>query len=170
MTASRDGKIRRAMPRDAEPLAVLRFEFRSAVDAAHEARSDFIDRCARWMRRHLSPGGSWRAWMAEQEGQVSGAIWLQLLEKLPNPVAEPERHGYISNLYVRPQFRGCGLGSRLLAAALAECEASSVDAIVLWPTAKSRSLYERHGFSVPTDLMARRPLRSSYTGTSNVDG
>jgi hypothetical protein len=37
--------------------------------------------------------------------------------------------------------------------ALAHCRESRVDSVILWPTARSRTLYARHGFSEPTDMM-----------------
>ena len=88
-----------------------------------------------------------------------GTVWLELIEKLPNPVGERERHGYITNLYVRAEQRGAGAGTRLLRAALAECDARGVDAVLLWPTPRSRSLYEREGFRPASDLLERRQSR-----------
>jgi N-acetylglutamate synthase-like GNAT family acetyltransferase len=67
-------------------------------------------------------------------------------------VAEPELHGYITNLYVRETARG-GVGGRLLAAALEECAAAGVHAAFLWPTGGSRSLYRRFGFSGEGEVM-----------------
>jgi GNAT superfamily N-acetyltransferase len=87
-------------------------------------------------------------------------VWLQLIEKLPNPVAEPEWHGYVSSLYVEPSERSGGLGSALLAECLAECASRAVDAVVLWPTPRSRTLYLRHGFAVHDDLLQLRGHRS----------
>lgn len=94
--------------------------------------------------------------MADDRGAVVGTVWLQLIQKLPNPVAERELHGYISSLYVTPEHRGAGVGTLLLRAVLEECDARGVDAVLLWPTPKSRSLYERHGFAVRSDLLERR--------------
>ena len=85
--------------------------------------------------------------------------WLHLIEKLPNPQTEAERHGYVSNLFVVPELRGRGTGAALLEACLAACRADSCDAVVLWPTRESRSLYARHGFAVRDDLMELRPVR-----------
>jgi ribosomal protein S18 acetylase RimI-like enzyme len=85
-----------------------------------------------------------------------GAIWLQIIEKIPNPGAETENHGYISNLYVEPSRRGAGLGSMLIDACLRFCEKEAVDAVILWPTPRSRRLYERHGFDVREDILERR--------------
>jgi GNAT superfamily N-acetyltransferase len=93
---------------------------------------------------------------------VVGTIWLHRIEKLPNPVGEAETHGYVSSLYVDPACRGEGLGGRLLGACLEACLAEGVDAVILWPTPRSRSLYQRHGFAVREDLLERR-LRPSAT-------
>ena len=98
----------------------------------------------------------WRAWLAESEGGAVGTIWLQLVEKIPNPVAELEWHGYITSLYVRESFRGRELGSGLLRAALDACRKKEVDAVILWPTPQSRSLYLRHGFVVSDEIMQLR--------------
>lgn len=108
------------------------------------------------MRERLDGADAWRAWVADADAEIVGGVWLQLLEKVPNPVGEPETHAYVTNLYVRPERRGRGIGSALLSAALAECGGRGVDAVVLWPTPDSRPLYERHGFSVRDNVMERR--------------
>jgi GNAT superfamily N-acetyltransferase len=51
--------------------------------------------------------------------------------------------------------RGRGAGSMLLEAAIAECRTWDVDTIILWPTPRSRALYERFGFAATKDIMAR---------------
>jgi GNAT superfamily N-acetyltransferase len=78
---------------------------------------------------------------------------MQVVEKSPNPRNEAEHHAYITNFYVQEETRGYGIGSRLLKEALDWCQAHDVHAVILWPTERSRSLYERHGFAVRDDLM-----------------
>ncbi len=82
-----------------------------------------------------------------------GNIWIQLIEKIPNPTLEPEYHAYVTNFYVQEGARGKGIGSLLLEAALNWSKAQGVQAVILWPTEQSRSLYLRHGFAVREDLM-----------------
>lgn len=106
------------------------------------------------MRTALGPHGRWRAWLAEREGVVVGNIWLQVIEKIPNPVVEPESHAYLSNLYVVPEARG-GVGQALLDAALAHCRAIHAHSVILWPTDGSRTLYARAGFTTPREILAR---------------
>ena len=38
-------------------------------------------------------------------------------------------------------------------AAMAWCRGNGIDSVILWPTSRSRSLYERHGFAVRGDLL-----------------
>jgi GNAT superfamily N-acetyltransferase len=157
-TKLRDSRVsvRRATPADAGHLARLRYAFRASQATPTESELDFLERCQPWMAARLAPGGAWRCWVAETGNHLVGTIWLHLMEKLPNPVEEAEWHGYITSFYVDPGWRNAGLGSALLARALEECAAREVDAVLLWPTPKSRALYERHGFAVRDDMMARR--------------
>ena len=160
MTSSSRAIVRPGERRDVPALARLRYEFRAGQDPPVESEADFLARCTGWMTARLVPGGSWRCWLAEAAGRAVGTVWLQRIEKLPNPVAEAESHGYVSSLYVVPSSRGAGLGSRLLGACLEACQAQEMDAVILWPTARSRSLYLRLGFAVREDLLERR-LRPS---------
>ena len=137
-------------------MARLRYELRSEIGAAGESRDAFLSRCTTWMHAQLGREGAWRAWVAEVDGELAGNLWLQILQKLPNPVGEPERHGYISSFYVKAALRGHGIGSGLFDACMAECERVRVDAMILWPTPRSRSLYARYGFIAPADILERR--------------
>ena len=154
-------RIRPAGRADAEALARLRWDFRASLAPPNEPADAFVARCARWMADRLGEGRAWRSWIADDPGAVrfQGTVWLGFLEKLPNPVGEPECHAYVSNLYVRPEARGRGLGEALLRAALAACDSRRVDAVILWPTPKSRSLYGRNGFRAVGDVMERRSAR-----------
>jgi GNAT superfamily N-acetyltransferase len=152
----RDLTIRLAGPADAPALAQLRYNFRATQDPAIEPEADFLPRCTSWMAAHLVRGSRWRCWVAEEADHLVGTLWLQLIEKIPNPGAEAETHAYISNVYVEPSRRGAGLGSHLLDTCLRACMAEEVDAVILWPSPRSRRLYERHGFAVRDDMFERR--------------
>src|SRR5262249_59353949 len=99
-------EIRPAVPSDAQTLAELRWEFRVARAPSQENRDAFVARCAAWMRDELTSADRWRAWIAVDDGAIVGQAWLQIVEKMPNPVAERARHGYVSNVFVQPAFRG----------------------------------------------------------------
>ncbi|MBO0693549.1 MAG: GNAT family N-acetyltransferase [Acidimicrobiaceae bacterium] len=151
--------LRTARPDDYPLLAAMRYEFRAAMDEPDEARDVFEARMVEWLEGHLGvqPGAAWTAWLAFEDTEVIGMVFLHVVDKVPNPVPEPERLGYITSMYVRPAHRGAGVGATLLDAALDECRGRGLDTIVLWPSARSRSLYERRGFQAP-GLVMELPL------------
>jgi GNAT superfamily N-acetyltransferase len=145
--------VRLATPRDATALAHLRYEFRAAIGDATEREGEFVERCARWMESHLEDADRWRCWVALEGDTLVGMAWVHLIEKVPNPLVEPEAHGYVTSLYVREHLRGAGVGARLLTAALDWCREHDVHDVMLWPTERSRSLYARFGFGVSEHVM-----------------
>ena len=146
-------QLRRATANDSTTLAKLRHTFRTISDQDLESEADFIARCSEWMAQRLNQE-LWRCWVIEKDDEIVGALWLQIIEKIPNPTAEPEFHAYITNVFVKESLRGAGLGSQLLTEALTFCKNYPVHSIILWPSEKSRPLYERHGFSVKSKLLA----------------
>jgi GNAT superfamily N-acetyltransferase len=147
--------VRPATAADAPALAAQRWEFRARLGPTDETEPAFLARCTAWMHDRLTAGGAWHAWVAERDGAVLGTIWVGRVEKMPNPTPEPEAHAYVTNVYVRPDARGGGIGTRLLEAALAWCESADLHAAILWPPRRSAALYERHGFARPDAPMER---------------
>ena len=145
-------KVRAAISADADRLAQLRWEFRVARAPVQEDRDAFLRRCSDWMRHELASQAKWRAWVAIAGGEIVGQLWVQTIGKMPNPVAERECHAYVSNVYVQAEHRG-GTGSQLLDAAIAWARAEKMDRVFLWPSARSVTLYERHGFTHHGDVM-----------------
>jgi len=151
-------EIRSATSADAASLAELRWEFRTSRLPPAESHDAFVKRCAPWMRRELANAISWRAWVAVNNKAIIGQVWLNTVHKIPNPVAELETHGYISNLYVKPSERG-GIGTRLIDAVLKWSQANGIDRVILWPSPRSVTLYLRHGFSHGGDVMELKVSR-----------
>src|SRR5207237_3408572 len=114
----------------------------------------------------------WRCWVLDDGKRMLGHICVQLFEKIPNPVNELELHAYVTNFYVLPEIRNQGLGKRLLNKALSWCRARGADAVILWPSTASKSLYRQYGFAAPPDIFelrsgALRP-RSRRQGASRT--
>ena len=156
-------QIRRAGRSDASEMAAMRYAFRTELAEPNEPEQEFKARATAWFQDRLT-AGSWTAWLAhhpepeqqyEQDRPV-GLVLVQLIEKVPNPVVEPETLGYISCLYVRPPWRGRGIGDQLLGTAVAFCRDNGVESIVLWPSPRSVPLYERHEFRHQAEVMELR--------------
>ena len=45
---------------------------------------------------------AWHCWVIDDGKQLLGHVCVQLFEKMPNPVSEPEAHAYLTNFYVVP--------------------------------------------------------------------
>ena len=145
-------KVRVAVETDAPALARFRYELRSSAKQMIESDLDFIERCTVWMQERLR-GNSWLCWIAECDETPCGNVWAQLVEKIPNPAAETECFVYLTNFYVREEYRGNGIGTRLLSEVLAWSKANNAHTIILWPRERSKTLYARHGFAAADDLM-----------------
>jgi ribosomal protein S18 acetylase RimI-like enzyme len=145
-------RIRFATVSDAAALAQLRYALRASTGRASEPQAEFVERCTAWMESHLKEE-RWLCWVTEENQRLVGAVWIQLVEKIPNPRAEYEQHAYLTNFYIDETARGRGLGSRLLREVIEWCAVRDVHAVILWPTDRSRSLYQRHGFAVREDIM-----------------
>jgi GNAT superfamily N-acetyltransferase len=149
-------EIRLASESDADTLARLRYELRASSHEVIENEEAFLARCVAWMNDRLRQGSYWHCWIAERQSIAVGAVWAQLVEKIPNPVAEPEHYVYLTNFYVREEYRDQGLGSRMLAAVLAWAKSENAQMVLLWPTERSKPFYLRHGFSFADDSMQLR--------------
>ena len=116
-TGSVNYRIRLARVSDVFALAKLRYALRSKIGKVTEPEAEFLARCTEWMAARLKTGSLWQCWVAESDQELVGCLWLQLVEKIPNPRSEPEYHAYLTNFYVQDSARGKGIGSQMLSAA-----------------------------------------------------
>ena len=122
-------RIRVANSGDWRALAEMRYRFRTEVGSPTETKSRFVRRCTSWMKKiFVADSSAWRCWVIDDGKQLLGHVCVQLFEKMPNPVNEPEAHAYLTNFYVVPEMRGRGLGRKLLNKALSWCRAQGADA------------------------------------------
>jgi GNAT superfamily N-acetyltransferase len=99
-------------------------------------------------------------WIAEVDGRVVGMLNLVLFTRMPRPVPEAGptalgQWGYIANNFVLADYRNVGIGSQLLAAAVAYADEHDFARIVLTPTEQSIPYYSRAGFVPATALLVR---------------
>ena len=155
-------RIRVATSGDWNALTEMRCRFRAEVGSPTETKSRFVRRCTSWMKKAFGADSSaWHCWVIDDGEQLLGHVCVQLFEKMPNPVNEPEAHACLTNFYVVSEMRGRGLGRKLLNKALSWCRAQGADAVILWATAESKSLYRRCALLEPPDILELRgdPLR-----------
>ena len=140
-------QLRVARADDWNALAEMRYRFRTELESPTGEKSRFVRRCRSWMRkRFCSDSYSWRCWVVDDGKQLLGHVCVELFEKMPNPVNEPELHAYVTNFYIVPELRNHSLGGRLLKKALSWCRAQGVDAIILWAVLKANRFIAGAGY------------------------
>jgi GNAT superfamily N-acetyltransferase len=145
-------EIRPAVAHDASGLARLRHALYAEHGPAREELDKYVDRFAGFVRDALA-SDAWRVWVAELEGRVVGTMWLQLVERVPRPGEDRGALpiGYLTNVFVEPDLRDGGLGSRMLEEIITWARARGVEEIIVWPSDRSYPFYERAGFSRTPD-------------------
>ena len=145
-------RIRAARATDASHLARLRHSLYAEHDRAEEPLDVYTARFAGFVRDALA-SDAWRIWVADLDGRVVGAMWLQLVERVPRPGEERGSLpiGYLTNAFVEPELRDGGLGSRMLEEVVTWARGRGVEEIIVWPSERSYPFYERAGFSSTPD-------------------
>jgi GNAT superfamily N-acetyltransferase len=145
-------EIRHAVARDASALARMRHALYSEQGPEREPLDEYIDRFAGFVHDALA-SDAWRIWVAELEGGIVGTMWLQLVERVPRPGEDRGELpiGYLTNVFIEPELRDGGLGSRMLEEVITWARARGVEEIIVWPSERSYPFYERAGFSRAPD-------------------
>ena len=145
----------------------LNFEVRVAVSgdyiAVAQLRSLWIgmdsdpvfeERVSEWLAAEGDRRTTWLAWVGED---AIGMVSLFEYRRMPRPGRGDSRWGYLSNMFVRDEFRNRGVGSALLTAVVASADERAYARLVLSPSARAVPFYRRAGFVVPDDP-TRDPL------------
>lgn len=120
--------IRRAVQADAEAVAEVWIRsFDAALPTVRRPRGN--DRIRLWFAEKIVPHRE--TWVADADGVVVGMMVLH--------------DGDLDQLYVAPDWRGRGIGDRMVALA----KENSPEGLELWTfqvNAPAQRFYERHGF------------------------
>lgn len=137
--------VRRAAPVDAPAMARLRWRWR--IEERDEPglidRESFVDFFTTWTLDHA---GRHLPFLAEVDGQVAGMAWLSVTDRVPSPRALDRRAGDIQSVYVVPQWRGQGVGTRLITAIVAHARDVELVYLTVHSAADAIGFYEQLGF------------------------
>ncbi|QIS42719.1 GNAT family N-acetyltransferase [Clavibacter capsici] len=86
--------------------------------------------------------------VAERDGVVVGLAWLALTDRPPTPDDLSRVAGDVQSVYVIPELRGSGTGSRLVAALLDDARAAGCRYVRVHSSPRAIPLYARAGFAV----------------------
>ena len=129
---------------DVPDLARLRWKLYVEQEGELEPFESYRDRFGEFARAALTTD-RWRAWVARDASGPVGAMWLHTVERIPYPGKVPGPIGYLTNVYLGPEHRNGGLGSRMLEQVLGWARAERFSCVITWPTPRSRPFYRRGG-------------------------
>jgi GNAT superfamily N-acetyltransferase len=147
--------IRLAELGDVEELVELRSDFTFEGVARQVPRDRYEEECRAFLADAIS-SGRWQIWVAELEGRIVSHAFVALVDKVPRPVREHARIAYLTNVYTRPDSRGRGIGSAVIATAQEAARDADVEVMIVWPSDESVEFYEREGFERPDEPLIWR--------------
>jgi GNAT superfamily N-acetyltransferase len=132
---------------DVSELVGMRWDYNTGGSArAGDGYESFRRACALFLREGLG-SGRWAVWVAvDDNNQIVSNIHLQIVEKVPKPGRLRNVFVYMTNVYTRPEWRGRGVGTRLLSEACAWSRENDLDFILVWPSDGAVAFYSRQGF------------------------
>jgi GNAT superfamily N-acetyltransferase len=133
-------EIRVAGSREHAAIALLRSLWAGADDLAFEQRM------SEWLAAEGARRTTWVAMLGEEP---VGMASLFEYRRMPRPRQPDSRWGYVSNMFVREEFRNRGIGSLLLRAIIQAADERRYARLVLSPSERSARFYERAGFMTP---------------------
>ncbi|MFI6546301.1 GNAT family N-acetyltransferase [Streptomyces prunicolor] len=89
--------------------------------------------------------------------EIVGMAWVALLPRVPRPGATSRLSADIQSVFVRPEQRGRGIGSALVAAASEHAARLGSLRVTVHSGRKAVPVYERLGFESSRRLLSRPP-------------
>ncbi len=147
-------KYRKANKLDTEKLAKMRWEFQTEFDDNKEVwkKEDFVKSCEDFYSKILS-NPNWLFWIIENDNEIIAHVSILIVDNIPTPERAINRWGYLTNTYTKKDFRGQGLGSKLIEYAINDAKSLDIENMIVWPSDKSIEFYERVGFNKSTQIM-----------------
>jgi GNAT superfamily N-acetyltransferase len=134
--------VRVAGVADAAAIAALRSLW------IEDEEPGFERRMTAWLE---AEGERRTAWLAELGGSAVGMASMLEYRRMPKPGRPDSRWGYVSNMFVRAEMRGRGVGSALLGAVVAAADGRGYARVVLAPSERAVAFYRARGFVVPVE-------------------
>jgi len=151
---------------DIPGLASLRVKYaEEQKDVSAAGDKDFQRRFDAWYNATAAVS-CWR--IAELDQTLVGVVHMFKHLRMPIPNYDPGGWGYVSLLYVQPEYRGNGLGARLLQAIEQEASSLGFSKVLLNPTEKATPLYHRCGYRPADSHLVHKlaPTTRPATGTA----
>ena len=145
-------EYRLAEIKDVNKLSEMRWDFKCEEGALDlNKKEDFVKDCSVFLKQAFIK--NWYCWMAVDSGTIVSHIFIEKVEKIPEPNALSNNWGYLTNTYTIPKYRNRGIGTKLLSKASEWSKKQGLELLVVWPSEKAISFYKRAGFQEKNEIM-----------------
>jgi GNAT superfamily N-acetyltransferase len=144
--------IREATPADLDVVMHHRRSMFADMGDRGHAALDAMDASSRPLFARALADGSYRGWLAQEDGRVVAGGGIIMLPYHSSPRDPKPRRAWIVNMYTEPGYRRQGLARRLMDAMIGWCRSQRMAAVYLHASDEGRPLYESLGFR-PTNEM-----------------
>lgn len=150
-----DMTVRPASCADLPTVARLRWRWVAEENGATDVlgEDEFVETFVAWA---ADRSDTHRCFVAERDGVVLGMAWLALTARVPSPRAPHRLSGDLQCVYVVPDARDQGLGTRLVEAVVTEADRLGVERVVVHSSQRAVPAYDRAGFASDERLRHRR--------------
>ncbi|MGG0644589.1 GNAT family N-acetyltransferase [Sporosarcina gallistercoris] len=139
--------IRLARKEDVEQLMKMRWDFTIEFDKSkkEEPYEDFREIFKTFFDGALK-SRQWFIWVAEENGNISSHIYVELIQKVPRPGQTTHPFAYVTNVYTIPEYRNQGTGSELLRSVNNWVKENRFEFVIVWPSEDSINYYKKNGY------------------------
>lgn len=150
-------QIRLANKTDIEQLIKMRWDFtlEDYPDMGTEVDYSSFEKECRGFLETAMESGKWFVWVAENNGKIVSHIYIELIQKVPRPGRVTHPFAYMTNVYTVHEYRGKGIGSKLISRVNAWVEEENFEFIIVWPSDTSIEFYGRNGYTLCSEPMER---------------
>ncbi|WP_053363334.1 GNAT family N-acetyltransferase [Bacillus sp. FJAT-27251] len=151
-------EIRLAEAKDISQLIKMRWDFTIEYDESKSCASfdEFEKECQSFLE-NASASGQWFIWVAEESGKILSHIYIELINKVPRPGRITHPFAYMTNVYIMPEFRNRGIGSKMLKRINSWIKENNYEFVIVWPSEESIHFYQKNGYVHCTEPMEYFP-------------
>ncbi|TVT51981.1 GNAT family N-acetyltransferase [Amycolatopsis rhizosphaerae] len=113
-------------------------------------QEEFVRRFVSWVQVHKS---SHHCLVMVRGEAVIGMAWLAIIQRVPTPHALDRASGDVQCVYVLPEHRDAGLGSRLIEAVVNLARELRLERLTVHSSTRAISAYSRGGFVISPRLL-----------------
>ncbi len=132
-----------------EALARLRYEFKEENTNSDQK---FINDYIKYLEMEFQLNRI-KVFCAEIDNEIIGNINLILVPKSPTPGKVHSHIAYLTNTYIKSEYRNKGIGTELINRINIFAKEQNIELIFVWPSERSVPLYERNGFENENEIL-----------------